>query len=110
MAKLKLVALTKAVAGREAEFDRWYDDTHVPELLALNGVENAQRYKLITTLNGAEQGTFLALYDVEVDDPASFLGEMGEVAASGKMSMTDSMDSTIGYAALFVEHGGLVTR
>lgn len=105
MAKLKLLALTNAVPGREADFEAWYDEQHLSDILSLKGVKSAQRYKLVAKLNGADQGANLALYDVECDDPAALLAEMGEVAASGRMAMTDAMDEAIGYAGLFLEHG-----
>jgi hypothetical protein len=33
-------------AARADEFNRWYDEVHVPDVLAANGVVAAQRYKL----------------------------------------------------------------
>ncbi len=40
------VALTNPVEGKEQAFNEWYDNQHVPDLLAVPGCVAAQRYKL----------------------------------------------------------------
>ena len=46
-------------AGREAEFNDWYDTEHIPIRMAVPGFRGAQRYET------AEPGGYLAVYDVE---------------------------------------------
>lgn len=108
MAKCKLVALTTPVAGKEAEFHEWYQNVHLPEILSLPGGQSGQRYELVAKLMGADPNQWLAIYDFECDDPAAVLGAMGEAAASGKMTQTDSSDMSNTYTAFFVEHGDKV--
>ncbi|MDR7159934.1 DUF4286 family protein [Arthrobacter sp. BE255] len=40
-----LIALVNAVDGKDAEFNEWYSDTHIPEVVALPGFVSAQRYE-----------------------------------------------------------------
>jgi hypothetical protein len=48
--------------AREDEFNRWYDEEHVPEKRAAPGFRSARRFKHHT-----EPHRYLALY--EIDDP-----------------------------------------
>lgn len=49
--------------SREDEFNRWYEEEHVPERLAIPGFHRARRYRAV---HGAPK--YLALYDVESAD------------------------------------------
>lgn len=105
MTKCKLVALTTPIAGKEDEFHDWYQNIHLPELVSFPGMQGAQRYKLVAKLMGADDNQYLAIYDIEVEDPAAFLGAMGEAAASGKMTPGEASDMATTYTALFAECG-----
>jgi hypothetical protein len=75
------------------------------ELIALPGVKSAQRYKQVVKLAGADSNPYLAIYDIECDDPMAFMGAMGEAAAAGKVTPGDTMDLATAYTALFTEFG-----
>lgn len=103
MAKFKLIALTTPVAGKEDEFHDWYQNTHLPEMVSFPGMQGAQRYKLVAKMMGADENQFLAIYDLECDDPMAFLGAVGEASAAGKMTQSDASDMATTYTALFQE-------
>jgi hypothetical protein len=105
MAKYKLVALTTPVAGKEKEYNEWYQKKHLSELVALPGMKGAQRYKLTAKLVGADTNPWMAIYDLETDDPMGFLGALGKAHASGAMTQSDANDVTKTYTALFEENG-----
>lgn len=105
MAKMKLVALTRPLPGREAEYHEWYNNTHLPELVNTFGMAGAQRYKLVTKLMGSDENEFLAIYDIEAVDPMAFLGAMGAASKSGKLIQSDAQDFGTCYTALFTEMG-----
>ncbi len=104
MPSCKLVALTRPLPGREADYHDWYQNVHLPELVNTFKMKGAQRYKLVAKLMGADENEFLAIYDIECDDPAALLGEMGQAAASGKMTQSDASDMGTTYTALFQEY------
>lgn len=108
MAKYKMVALTTPVAGKEKEFHDWYQNTHLPQLVSFPGMTGAQRYKLTAKLMGSDNNSWLAIYDLEIDDPAAFLGAVGQAAASGQLTQTNSSDMATTYTALFEEYGDRV--
>jgi hypothetical protein len=105
MPRFKLISLTTPLPGKEAAFDDWYQNTHLPELVALDGVVGAQRYRLVAKLMGGDTNPFLAIYDVECDDPRAFLGALGEATKAGRVTPGTASDMSTNYTALFGEHG-----
>lgn len=71
--KMKLVALTRPLPGREDEYHEWYNTKHLPELVNKFGMAGAQRYKLAAKLMGSDENEYMAIYDIEADDPMAFL-------------------------------------
>ena len=68
-----VVVLTEPTHGREAEYNEYYENLHLDEVLATTDWSSAQRFKL-----SAEQGMacplpYLAYYEVEADNAASVL-------------------------------------
>jgi hypothetical protein len=62
-----------------ADFHRWYDETHIPEILALDGFASARRFGSV-----GDDGSFVAVY--EVVDVASARAALADAGRSGKMS------------------------
>jgi hypothetical protein len=101
MTQCKLIALTTPIAGREQDYHDWYNNVHLPELVNGLGLQGAQRFELVTRMMGADTNTFMAIYDVETDDPEGFMAKMGAFAQSGKMTPGTATDSAAGYTAFF---------
>ncbi|MEY2925677.1 MAG: hypothetical protein RL367_154 [Pseudomonadota bacterium] len=110
MPKFKMVALTRAVEGREDEFNDWYQNYHLPEICAIPGVLGAQRFKQAIALQGGDDRNYLAIYDIEADDVASVLGAIGKAGAEGKMTPSDAADRAGAYTVVFGEHGERVSH
>jgi hypothetical protein len=73
--RYKLVVLYNPVEGREADFNQWLDDTHVPDLLAVDGIVGARRLRLAMTQTQPADETvhrYLTLYDIETEDIEAF--------------------------------------
>ncbi len=70
------IALSNPVEGKEDEFNAWYDAKHVPECLRVPGFKSGQRFKLSASLLGEPQQRYLALYELEGDDPQAILDEL----------------------------------
>lgn len=89
MASTLYVVRTNAVAGREAEFDRWYDEVHLPEVLALDGFRAARRFRLADVQMQPEQAHgWLALYVID-DDVERVLANL---RAATHLQHTDALD------------------
>lgn len=96
MAEYKYVVASNPVAGKEAEYNRWYDEQHFPDLLKMDGIVGATRYELadIQPAGTPPFPRFLAIYDIEADDLQGVFDEMGKRATSGEMVMSDALDLT----------------
>jgi hypothetical protein len=102
MAKYVFVVLTNPVAGREDEFNAWYDNQHLPDVLKVEGFVAAQRFKL--TPEGDKPDAphrYLALYEIETDDLARTQAALSAVAGSPAMPLSDAMDSSRLSAVMF---------
>ena len=89
MAKAIVLVFTNcADPARESEFNEWYNNTHIPDILQAEGFVAATRYQLLGE-PGPGQGKFLAVYEVEADELGkAFAGvqkRLAEVTAQGRV-------------------------
>ena len=84
-----LQVTSKALPGREEEYDAWYENTHVGDVLALPGFLSCQRYRKLAAGTSEEQA-FVSMYEVETDDPNALLQLL--FAESQNMQLTDAID------------------
>lgn len=84
----QLLVLSNAVQGREEAFNRWYDEVHLPDVLAVPGMTAARRF---TLADGADW-RYAAIYEMEGDDPAAIVAELVARVADGRMAMSDAFD------------------
>jgi hypothetical protein len=61
------------------DFHRWYDEVHLPEILAVDGIAAARRF---AALDG---GDFVAVYEIE-GDVATAKANLAAAQSSGAMS------------------------
>jgi hypothetical protein len=95
-----LLVFTNAAAGREDEFHRWYDETHIPDVLAVPGVVSAQRYAVAPVETPEVEGAplpeppahgYLVAYSLERDGN-EVMDEFVARIGSGEMQLSDVMD------------------
>jgi hypothetical protein len=87
MARYLFVVNSNPAEGREQEYNEWYSNRHLADLLALPGVLSARRFALNDTqLTDVPQlFKYLALYEIETDDLQDFIGQL--LARSGTQTM-----------------------
>ncbi|MFJ8748993.1 hypothetical protein ACIREO_06630 [Streptomyces sp. NPDC102441] len=71
---------------REAEYHAWYEEIHLPEVVALEGFVSARR---LAPLDGA--GPFVALYEMEADDLRAAVDGLQEAVLRGDLRMSDAL-------------------
>jgi len=103
MARFSFVVYSNPMKGREQEYNDWYSNQHLKDLLAIPGVISARRFKLSGTQirDVAQTYQYLAIYDIEADDVASFIKEMTLRTANGVIARSTAMSSDL--LALFWE-------
>ena len=92
MAKFLLVGPTNAKAGRDDEFNEWYDTEHLRDICAVPGVISGRRFVASPHSPNDVPGGYLAVYEVETDDPAGVIAEISRRARSGEMRISDSLE------------------
>jgi hypothetical protein len=74
--------------SREKEFNDWYNNIHLPDILEIPGFMRAVFCENTNPSEG--QGKFLAMYEIETDDLAGTLAKFDEIvnkrAKQGRMS------------------------
>jgi hypothetical protein len=101
--KYTFVVLTNATEGKEAEFNRWYNEQHIPDVLNVPGFVCAQRFRLADTQAGKpdQSHKYLALYEIETDDLEATLREMRARGGTADMIMSDAIDLKAANARIF---------
>jgi hypothetical protein len=60
--------------AREEEFNDWYDNVHLPDMLQVEGLVKATRWMTAENAVG-QQRRYLAIYEVETEDSIETLNE-----------------------------------
>lgn len=92
MPKFVMVATSGALAGREDEYNAWYDETHVHDILAIPGVQSARRFDAVPQSPNAPPAPYLAIYEIEADDISAVIAELGRRAMAGEIRRGEALD------------------
>ncbi len=94
MPQYQLVVFSNALEGRDADYNDWYDNQHIDDVLAVPGFYRAQRLTIERTLSGEPADyKYLAIYEFEADDLDRTLGYFFSITNTEKMPITDAMDT-----------------
>jgi len=93
MKKFKVIAFNNPVAGREDEYNDWYSNTHLADVLKVPGFMTAQRFRLADAQKaGSEQRwQYAAIYDCEADSAEQLLGALAARSGTPLMPLSSSL-------------------
>lgn len=97
MAHYTYLALTRAVPGREAEFDSWYDNQHLQDVARMPGIVSARRLHVDWQKSNdfdAPEWRSLAIYEIEADDPQLTIAAIRAASGTELMPFSDAMTKT----------------
>lgn len=96
------VVLTNAEEGRDEEYNDWYDNRHLVDVLKIPGIVSAQRFKLAPVQNSSEPSPheYLALYQIETDDLKQVMDTLRERSGTEAMPRSDALSNSV-YARVF---------
>lgn len=106
----KLVIMSNPVEGREDEYNDWYQNIHLGQLVALPGFKSARRYRRAGTLGEGQTHPYMAIYEIETDDIDSVLDGLRAAAESKQLTMSDTLDLANIYAVVYKEFGDEVAE
>jgi hypothetical protein len=78
--------------AREDEYNAWYDGTHMPEVLATPGFVGGRRFRVSPHQPAGGPGAlpeYLAIYEIDSDDPGKAVDEMLARVGRGEIGMSD---------------------
>jgi hypothetical protein len=93
MAKFVMVVQSSAKDGRDADYNAWYDEIHMADILAIPGVISGRRFEATPVMMGPPGQPYLSIFEIEADDPAVVMGEMGRRAMAGEIRQSDALDA-----------------
>ena len=71
-----ILVLTEPTAGREDEYNDYYENQHLDEVLQTTGWKNAQRFRLVDEQGMRCPHGYLAMYETEADDAPEILEKL----------------------------------
>lgn len=111
MAKHVLLVLSNPTDGKEDEYNDWYDNTHLGEVLQIPGITAAQRFEISgAPTRGEAAHKYMAVYELDTDTPQASLDELGVRVQDGRVAMSDAIDGETIFASLFTPHGDRMTE
>lgn len=90
MARHTLMVFTNPVEGKDEEYNRWYNERHLKDVLAVEGFVSAQRFR-IAGLTETAPYAYLAIYELEGDDAGIAMKRLADAINAG-MEISDAMD------------------
>jgi len=112
-----MLVFANPIPGREVDFNDWYSNTHMGDLVQLEGWMGAQRFRIVTNVSprptaaGYGHG-YLILWDLEETEANIALARMTAAIAGGKSRLGAAFNYTPGAGAngTFEAMGPRITR
>jgi hypothetical protein len=108
MRRFKMLVFSEPFEGRDGEFNEWYTGRHLDDLCALPGFTAAQRFKVHSVSMGATLNKYLAIYDVETDDPDWVIENMFAARDTPAMPISPAFNLDATSVMLYEELTGAV--
>jgi hypothetical protein len=105
--KYTFLAFTNPAPGKEDEYNTWYEEHHLKDVINVPGFVSARRFRLADVqfpFNTQPLNyRYLALYEIETDDVAGALNEVVARAGTADMVMIDAIDMSSLLAPVYEE-------
>ncbi len=95
MAKHILLVLSNAADGRDEEFNDWYTNVHLTDVLKVEGFVAAQRFRFADAQLRSDQAAphrYLAVYEIEAEDVRRPLAALTSGVASGAIPLSETLE------------------
>jgi hypothetical protein len=75
-----------AAPDNEDDYHKWYNETHLAQILSVDGVVSARRF---APTDGS--GPFIAIYELDCDDLDAAVQRLSELGASGGLTGMENL-------------------
>jgi hypothetical protein len=96
----KFIVLSDPVAGKEDEYNTWYEHQHLRDILNVPGFVSAQRFRFASKINEEPHWSYCVIYTIDSDSPEAVVEMLTETVARGGMYISAALDPHV-YAALY---------
>lgn len=108
MSRYVFIVQSNPVSGRADEYNQWYENVHLDEVIAIPGFVGAQRFELYgEPFQGARPSLkYLCIYEMETDDPEGTFAALQTARPTMNVSPALDIDPSIGvtYKAIGPRH------
>jgi hypothetical protein len=92
MATALLVVLTHPAEGKEDEYNRWYSEDHLDDVLTAAGFDAARRFRFVPSkLSRKPVEPYLAIYEVDADRREEAEALLLKTANTEAMPISDAL-------------------
>jgi hypothetical protein len=94
MPRYHLLVLTNPTEGREAEYNDWYTNQHLDDVLRVPGVIGAQRFQRTEVQRdaGPYPWKYLAVYECDANDVTSVIDGLRSRSGTPDMPISSALD------------------
>lgn len=103
-----VLVLTEPTPGKLDEFNEYYENLHLDEVLATTGWDTAKRFELVDEAGGKCPLKHLAVYEVATDDPGDIIPALNRSRPERQQS--SALNRKTASIWVFSETGGLHQR
>ncbi|MFP6681632.1 MAG: hypothetical protein VCB07_05480 [Gammaproteobacteria bacterium] len=89
--KHMVVVLTEPTEGCIEEFNDYYENLHIDEVLATTGWKSGQRFELTDQVGAKCPLPYLAIYEAHTDDPKQVIQTLTETRPQRRQSTAINM-------------------
>lgn len=105
-AKIRYMGLVLAspAAGRAADFEKWFNDVHIVDVIKAKDFKSGQLFRLDRNLDGKFPTQYVAVYIIETDDMDAVRADMARLEKNGGMRFegSDAVDMSSLLGSVFV--------
>jgi len=92
--KTYLIVLSNPIKGKEKEYNEWYSNIHLQEIVKIDGFISAQRFKLAEEQQMDNQTyKYMAIYEIENENIGDSIKKLNEAAGSLTMAPVIDVDN-----------------
>ncbi len=97
MPQFKYLVLSNPVEGREDEYNDWYTNVHLADVLKVEGVVSAQRMRCTEVQRhpGPQAWKYMAVYDCEAESVQHVIDGMRARAGTPQMPISSAMAAPV---------------
>ena len=97
----KLIVMSNAITGREDEYNDWYNNRHLQDVVAVPGFLSAQRYRLNDAIGYEHTYRYVAIYELDSADAANSVADLIKRRGTEAMLLSDAFDLDGAIAGVF---------